>query len=92
MLYKHTKNTENQLLTHWFSVFLSGVGEIRTREPLLTVTRFPGVPLQPLEHHSRYLQSKERDCFYGCKGMQLIRIVQIFPIIVIGGFETIEYR
>lgn len=29
-----------------------GVGEIRTREPLLATTRFPGVPLQPLEHHS----------------------------------------
>ncbi len=31
---------------------LCGVTEIRTREPLVTVTRFPGVPLQPLEHHS----------------------------------------
>ena len=29
-----------------------GESEIRTREPLLTVTRFPGVPLQPLEHLS----------------------------------------
>ena len=32
---------------------LGGVREIRTPEPLLTVTRFPGVPLQPLEHHSK---------------------------------------
>ena len=31
----------------------SGESEIRTREPLLTVTRFPGVPLQPLEHLSK---------------------------------------
>ena len=31
---------------------LSGVSEIRTRDTLLTYTRFPGVPLQPLEHHS----------------------------------------
>ena len=31
---------------------LGGVREIRTPEPLLPVTRFPGVPLQPLEHHS----------------------------------------
>ena len=29
-----------------------GVTEIRTRDTLLTYTRFPGVPLQPLEHHS----------------------------------------
>ena len=29
-----------------------GVREIRTPESLLTITRFPGVPLQPLEHHS----------------------------------------
>ena len=32
--------------------FLSGVTEIRTRDTLLAYTRFPGVPLQPLEHHS----------------------------------------
>ena len=30
----------------------SGVTEIRTRDTLLAYTRFPGVPLQPLEHHS----------------------------------------
>ena len=36
-----------------FLLFLGGgVTEIRTREALLTLTRFPGVPLQPLEHHS----------------------------------------
>ncbi len=29
-----------------------GVSEIRTRDTLLAYTRFPGVPLQPLEHHS----------------------------------------
>ena len=29
-----------------------GVRGIRTPETLLTFTRFPGVPLQPLEHHS----------------------------------------
>lgn len=31
-----------------------GESEIRTREPLLEATRFPGVPLQPLEHLSNY--------------------------------------
>lgn len=31
---------------------LSGKSEIRTRETLLAFTRFPGVPLQPLEHLS----------------------------------------
>ena len=30
----------------------SGVTEIRTRDTLLGYTRFPGVPLQPLEHRS----------------------------------------
>ena len=35
-----------------------GESEIRTREPLLTVTRFPGVPLQPLEHLSKELISE----------------------------------
>lgn len=37
---------------------LSGVTEIRTRETLLTFTRFPGVPLQPLEHHSKNICSR----------------------------------
>ena len=32
--------------------FFCGVTEIRTRDTLLAYTRFPGVPLQPLEHHS----------------------------------------
>lgn len=31
---------------------LCGETGIRTPEPLWTVTRFPGVPLQPLEHLS----------------------------------------
>ena len=30
----------------------SGGRGIRTPDTLLTYTRFPGVPLQPLEHHS----------------------------------------
>ena len=34
------------------SLWGGGVREIRTPESLLTITRFPGVPLQPLEHHS----------------------------------------
>ena len=29
-----------------------GVRGIRTPDTLLAYTRFPGVPLQPLEHHS----------------------------------------
>ena len=33
-----------------------GVSEIRTRDTLLAYTRFPGVPLQPLEHHSSFLR------------------------------------
>ena len=39
-----------------------GVRGIRTPEPLLTTTRFPGVPLQPLEHHSfsRYKKASRR--------------------------------
>ena len=35
---------------------LGGVSEIRTRDTLLAYTRFPGVPLQPLEHHSSFLR------------------------------------
>ncbi len=30
-----------------------GVRGIRTPDTLLGYTRFPGVPLQPLEHHSK---------------------------------------
>ena len=39
------------------AVFCGETG-IRTLEPLWTVTRFPDVPLQPLEHLSK------RDCKY----------------------------
>ena len=37
-----------------------GENEIRTRDTLLAYTRFPGVPLQPLEHLSLF-SNKETD-------------------------------
>ncbi len=36
----------------------SGENEIRTRDTLLAYTRFPGVPLQPLEHLSLFFNKK----------------------------------
>ena len=36
----------------------SGESEIRTRDTLLGYTRFPGVPLQPLEHLSNTYPGK----------------------------------
>ena len=38
----------------------SGENEIRTRDTLLAYTRFPGVPLQPLEHLSLQLPTREK--------------------------------
>ena len=49
MSYK--KLPQEILLAGVLSVF-SGATEIRTRDTLLAYTRFPGVPLQPLEHRS----------------------------------------
>ena len=44
----------------WFPLsYFRGENRIRTCEPVLPVTRFPGVPLQPLEHLS---------LICGCKG------------------------
>ena len=37
------------------SISLCGVTEIRTRDALLTHTRFPGEPIQPLLHHSNQM-------------------------------------
>ena len=42
---------------------LRGENRIRTCEPVLPVTRFPGVPLQPLEHLSLFVS--------GCKGTKI---------------------
>ena len=48
-----TKKTHTEQLSACVLVRnVSGKDRIRTYEPLLTVTRFPGVPLQPLEHLS----------------------------------------
>ncbi len=61
-------NKEISLENHQISkAYLSGVSEIRTRDTLLAYTRFPGVPLQPLEHHSLH-------CFLlcVCKGSKLV--------------------
>ena len=47
------KNADNRRFVHSdYQRFTGGVRGIRTPETLLTSTRFPGVPLQPLEHHS----------------------------------------
>ena len=45
------------------SRFSCGESEIRTREPVLPVTRFPGVPLQPLEHLS-FVKRLQNYTFY----------------------------
>ncbi len=45
---ENKKPAENQRVLNLFS----GENRIRTCETLLTLTRFPGVPLQPLEHLS----------------------------------------
>ena len=39
---------------------ICGENEIRTRDTLLAYTRFPGVPLQPLEHLSLQLPTREK--------------------------------
>lgn len=40
-----------------------GKSGIRTRERLSAVTDFPGLPLQPLEHLSFFLQCKDTTFF-----------------------------
>ena len=46
----HVKKAEQQFC--FTALHLSGKEGIRTLEALLTLTRFPGGPLQPLEHLS----------------------------------------
>ncbi len=41
-----------------FLLKIRGESEIRTRDTLLGYTRFPGVPLQPLEHLSNTYPGK----------------------------------
>ncbi len=48
-----------------------GEDRIRTYEPVLPVTRFPGVPLQPLEHLSLVVS--------GCKSRKVLEMEEIFP-------------
>ncbi len=47
---RHQKSTAAVLRCH---SLICGETEIRTRDTLLAYTRFPGVPLKPLEHLSR---------------------------------------
>ena len=48
-------------LFYYLYINCSGETGIRTPETLLTFTRFPGVPLQPLEHLS-FFNSKKTRC------------------------------
>ncbi len=61
--------SQNDLIT---SVLSCGARGIRTPEPLLATTRFPGVPLQPLEHRS--IKWTVELC--GCKVSFFLRIKQ----------------
>ena len=45
-------------LQYVFALSRCGGRGIRTPDTLLTYTRFPGVPLQPLEHHSKFRLTK----------------------------------
>ena len=49
---QETKKRDFRLVSLKKSSSLRGENRIRTCEPVLPVTRFPGVPLQPLEHLS----------------------------------------
>ena len=53
------------------SSLFCGATEIRTRDTLLGYTRFPGVPLQPLEHRSLCLDN-------GCHQLLVVQIYEIF--------------
>ena len=55
----HQKSTAAALRCH---SLIGGETEIRTRDTLLEYTRFPGVPLKPLEH-----LSNGPLCFWDCK-------------------------
>ena len=53
--------------------------EIRTPEPLLTVTRFPGVPLQPLEHHSNcvWVECTKRGVHSPVSGAKIAKLLTL---------------
>ena len=55
---KWQKIPQASVLAGFLSLIVCGVTEIRTRDTLLGYTRFPGVPLQPLEHHSVIVATK----------------------------------
>ena len=53
ILHTDKKNCHKHLIYQAFAAVFGGKEGIRTPEALLTLTRFPGGPLQPLEHLSK---------------------------------------
>ena len=51
---------------------MCGENEIRTRDTLEEYTRFPGVPLQPLEHLSFFRSAKVEEVFETNKYLERI--------------------
>ena len=49
------------MYSDFFLLYKCGESGIRTRDTLLAYTRFPGVPLQPLEHLSNNTSIKKTD-------------------------------
>ena len=63
-----------------FSIFPCGEIGIRTRDTILSYTRFPGVPLKPLEHLSCNFRPElwEKRSETDCKGNKISRMLPKF--------------
>ena len=60
-----TKNAESPAIQSCMQGFICcGENEIRTRDTLLAYTRFPGVPLQPLEHLSLWVSGGKSNGYF----------------------------
>ena len=61
--HREKEKRSNLLTANLLERLFCGENRIRTCEPVLPATRFPGVPLQPLEHLSNGV-----DLIIACKG------------------------
>ena len=62
-------------------LFACGESGIRTRDTLLAYTRFPGVPLQPLEHLSFNFSFNHSDSFgKRVQSTEKIRYTKFFAV------------
>ena len=80
ILHTDEKKYRKYFVCQAFAATFCGKEGIRTPEALLTLTRFPGGPLQPLEHLSVDLKIGRKSTTFFSYGKTFLQSADFYPL------------